>query len=220
MGTDVTIPAAVVEEAERLLSYWGIHGSQPEVVQQWAMHDILPFLRSITGDAEPEPERTRHPVIKRFTHVRCGWTTTDPFTLDVLNDQDVACLGCAGPDPFNYLPEAYGSAVWEHHDGTLWETWAEPDGACTMHRRVITHARIYKSWVNAPDTGEWWVVAEPGTGDLDDNLIVGFDHYWQARAAIPSLRSLFTEQGPAEGIAFRDRRSPAYQLTPPKEGRF
>lgn len=35
----------VQEEAERLLSYWEIHGDNPEAVSKWAMDDLMGFLR-------------------------------------------------------------------------------------------------------------------------------------------------------------------------------
>lgn len=165
-----------------------------------------------TGQSAPE----LHPTLLRFTHVRCGWTTTDPSTLETLNGLDVGCIPCAGPDPTHWVPEAYGRAVWEHRDGTLWETESNEDGEVVRHQPVRTHVQIYKSWVNGP---EWWVVPRPNTGDIDgsDNLIIGFDTYEQALTALPNLRTVFSELGPPDGIAWRDRNDPIYQLTTPKE---
>jgi hypothetical protein len=40
-----------IEEAERLLSYWEIHGDNPEVVTKWAMSDMLPFLRDLLPES-------------------------------------------------------------------------------------------------------------------------------------------------------------------------
>lgn len=37
----------LVEEAERLLSYWEIHGNDPAVVAKWAVEDMLGLLRFI-----------------------------------------------------------------------------------------------------------------------------------------------------------------------------
>jgi hypothetical protein len=38
------------EEAERLLSYWEIHGETPEVVAKWAVSDMLGILRYIVEE--------------------------------------------------------------------------------------------------------------------------------------------------------------------------
>lgn len=38
------------EEAERLLSYWEIHGNDPEVVSRWAIQDMLGLLRFIVEE--------------------------------------------------------------------------------------------------------------------------------------------------------------------------
>lgn len=40
----------LIEEAERLLGYWGIHGSDPEAVAKWAVQDMLGFLRLVVGE--------------------------------------------------------------------------------------------------------------------------------------------------------------------------
>ena len=40
----------LVEEAERLLSYWEIHGETPEVVAKWAVSDMLGILRFIVEE--------------------------------------------------------------------------------------------------------------------------------------------------------------------------
>lgn len=49
---DENIPArpTLKEEAERLLSYWEIHGGQPEVVAKWAITDMLGILRYIVEE--------------------------------------------------------------------------------------------------------------------------------------------------------------------------
>lgn len=47
---DVFTPESLKEEAERLVSYWEIHGEQPEVVARWAMHDLLPFVRRVAEE--------------------------------------------------------------------------------------------------------------------------------------------------------------------------
>lgn len=165
-----------------------------------------------------------HPIIKRVTHVRCGTTFTDPFTIDVMNEQDVACPKCSEVCGANHADceegidcnEPYGDVVWEHRDGTLWLTTSS-GGELVFHRPIRTHVDIYKSWVNGP---EWWIVPRPNTGDIDgsDNLIVGFDTYEQALAAINGkhggLRATFAELcTERDGIAWRDRRNPIYQPT-------
>lgn len=43
----------VTEEAERLLSYWQIHGDDAEVVQRWAVEDLLKFARMVLGSEHP-----------------------------------------------------------------------------------------------------------------------------------------------------------------------
>ena len=40
----------LVEEAERLLGYWEIHGGNPEVVAKWAVTDMLGILRFIVEE--------------------------------------------------------------------------------------------------------------------------------------------------------------------------
>ena len=37
----------VLEEAERLLSYWEIHGDNAEAVTKWAVPDLLGFVRLV-----------------------------------------------------------------------------------------------------------------------------------------------------------------------------
>lgn len=160
----------------------------------------------------------KHAIIKRATHVPCGATFTDPFTLDVLNEMDVACPKCqeeCAVVDCNVCKAPYGVMVWEHRDGTLWETESNGDEVI-RHQRVFTHCVIYKSWVNGP---EWWVRPEPNTGDLDDDHTVGFDHYWQARAALGGVAQIITEIAPGgpDSIVWRDRNNPIYQLTPPEE---
>lgn len=41
----------LLEEAERLLSYWERHGNDPEVVAKWAIEDMLGILRFIVEGA-------------------------------------------------------------------------------------------------------------------------------------------------------------------------
>lgn len=41
----------LLEEAERLLSYWERHGEKPDVVAKWAVQDMLGILRFIVEDA-------------------------------------------------------------------------------------------------------------------------------------------------------------------------
>jgi hypothetical protein len=38
---------ALLEEAERQLSYWERHGNNPEAVAKWAVQDLLGILRYI-----------------------------------------------------------------------------------------------------------------------------------------------------------------------------
>lgn len=45
------IPDEVMEEAERVLGYWEIHGDSPEVVARWALPDLLDLARMIVGEA-------------------------------------------------------------------------------------------------------------------------------------------------------------------------
>ena len=40
----------LLDEAERLLSYWEIHGETPEVVTKWAVSDLLSILRFIVEE--------------------------------------------------------------------------------------------------------------------------------------------------------------------------
>lgn len=40
----------LVDEAERLLSYWEQHGEDPEVVAKWAVTDMLGILRFIVEE--------------------------------------------------------------------------------------------------------------------------------------------------------------------------
>lgn len=171
--------------------------------------DPGPALVGLNGDrSEDDP----HPVIVRATHVHCGTTFTDPFTLEVLNDLDVRCPHCSEecedgecrPIPCR-IP--YGTMVWEHRDGTLWETQANADGEVIRHQRVFTHVKVYKSWVNG---AEWWIQPQPNTGDLDDDHTVGFDTYEHALAALPTITNTIVALGAPEGIAFRPRTVPIY----------
>lgn len=41
---------ALREEAERLLDYWERFGNRPEVVEKWAVSDMLGILRYITEE--------------------------------------------------------------------------------------------------------------------------------------------------------------------------
>ena len=41
----------LVEEAERLLSYWERHGDNPHAVASWAVSDMLGILRYIVEEA-------------------------------------------------------------------------------------------------------------------------------------------------------------------------
>ena len=41
----VLIDAAVIDEAERLVSYWERHGDNPRAVAKWAVDDLLGFVR-------------------------------------------------------------------------------------------------------------------------------------------------------------------------------
>lgn len=43
--------ATLIEEAERLLSYWEIHGDDPAVVAKWAVQDMLALVRRIVDEA-------------------------------------------------------------------------------------------------------------------------------------------------------------------------
>lgn len=40
----------LVEEAERLLSYWQRHGNNPSTVSAWAVQDLLGILRFIVEE--------------------------------------------------------------------------------------------------------------------------------------------------------------------------
>ena len=42
----------VLEEAERLLSYWEQHGNDPTVVAKWAISDMLGILRFIVEESK------------------------------------------------------------------------------------------------------------------------------------------------------------------------
>lgn len=218
--TIAVTPRQVAEAAWSDIKDWVRNGYQPVltvVMEDDSLHDV---------DLSEEPERSEddpHPVIERVTHVRCGTTFTDPFTLDVMNEQDSACPVCCEIGVPNFPPpEAYGELVWEHRDGTLWLTESEDDGEMVKHQPIRTHVQVYKSWTNDPDNGEWWVVPRPNTGDIDgsDNLIVGFDTFEQALAAVSDpvlgLHSTFNDLlGPAfpSGVAWRDRSNPIYQPT-------
>ena len=160
--------------------------------------------------------------IVRYTHVRCGYTTRVRSEMEILNDLDPACPVCSAecnPEDCSPWPCTwpYGEMVWENGDGTIVETYHDGQ-ELTRRQPVRTHVQIYKSWVNGP---EWWVVPRPNTGDLDDNLIVGFDTYQEALDAVTSgeMPALLSELCPADdGIAWRDRNDPIYQTTTPKEG--
>lgn len=177
------------------------------------------------GEGEAEEGPTYHGIV-RYTHVRCGYTTRVRSEMEILNDGDPACPACSGEcNPEDCFPWPcrwpYGEMVWENSDGTMVETYHDGQ-ELTRWQPVRTHVQIYKSWVNGP---EWWVVPRPNTGDLDDNLIVGFDTHQQALDALPNLRSTFAdlygppvEGGIVGGIAWRDRNDPIYQTTTPKEG--
>ena len=41
----------LLEEAERLLSYWERHGNNPEAVARWAVSDMLGILRFIVEES-------------------------------------------------------------------------------------------------------------------------------------------------------------------------
>jgi len=47
MNYDTDPRPTLLEEAERLLGYWEIHGDSPEVVAKWAITDMLGILRFI-----------------------------------------------------------------------------------------------------------------------------------------------------------------------------
>lgn len=49
MSTDDERPT-LKDEAERLLGYWERHGSDPEVVARWAVHDMLDLARRVLED--------------------------------------------------------------------------------------------------------------------------------------------------------------------------
>ena len=172
-------------------------------------------------DGEDEEGPTYHGIV-RYTHVRCGYTTRVRSEMEILNDGDPACPACSEKcNPEDCFPWPchwpYGEMVWENSDGTMVETY--DDGQeLTGWQPVRTHVQIYKSWVNRP---EWWVVPRPNTGDLDDNLIVRFDTYQEALDAVTSgeMPALLSELCPtSDGIAWRDRNDPIYQITTPKEG--
>jgi hypothetical protein len=189
------------------------------------------ILRPTVVEERFEEEGPTYHGIVRYTHVRCGFTTRVRGEMEILNDLDAACPRCSaycreedcrfeGCDGDGTCPIPYGTILWEQADGTIFETFSEDIGhgyEVTLHRQVCTHIHIYKSWVNGP---EWWVRPEPTTGDMDDNLIVGFDTYQQALDALPNLRSTLDDCAAPAGIAWRDRHDPMYQLTPPKETRF
>lgn len=44
------MPEDVTEEAERLISYWEIHGENAEAVDKWAVSDLLAFARMVAPD--------------------------------------------------------------------------------------------------------------------------------------------------------------------------
>lgn len=46
------MPKHLIEEAERLLGYWDIHGSDPEVVARWAVTDLIGFLGEVLAEVE------------------------------------------------------------------------------------------------------------------------------------------------------------------------
>ena len=50
MSTDEYPRPTLLEEAERLLSYWEIHGETPEAVTKWAVSDMLGILRFIVEE--------------------------------------------------------------------------------------------------------------------------------------------------------------------------
>jgi hypothetical protein len=54
LTTQDTLTSVVTlkEEAERLLSYWEIHGDSPETVAKWAITDLLGILRYIVEEAK------------------------------------------------------------------------------------------------------------------------------------------------------------------------
>lgn len=39
------IDPGILDEADRLVSYWELHGDNPETVAKWAVDDLLGFLR-------------------------------------------------------------------------------------------------------------------------------------------------------------------------------
>jgi hypothetical protein len=174
-------------------------------------------------DGEDEEGPTYHGIV-RYTHVRCGYTTRVRSEMEMLNDGDPACPVCSeecNPEDCSPWPcrWPYGEMVWENGDGTIVETYSN-GGEVTRRQPVRTHVQIYKSWINGP---EWWIVPRPNTGDVDgsDNLIVGFDTYQEALDAVTSgeMPALLSELCPAnDGIAWRDRNDPIYQITTPKEG--
>lgn len=51
MGAVTMATDTVQEEAERLLSYWGIHGDDSEAVSKWAVSDLLDFARMVAGES-------------------------------------------------------------------------------------------------------------------------------------------------------------------------
>jgi hypothetical protein len=177
------------------------------------------ILRPSIHDERSEEEGPTYHGIVRYTHVRCGFTTRVRGEMEILNDLDAACPRCSETDPGFPSDAAYGVMVWEQADGTIFET--ESNGQELVRwQPVRTHVDIYKSWVNGP---EWWIVPRPNTGDIDgsDNLIVGYDTFEHAILAVASgeMPATFAELcADKDGIAWRDRRNPIYQTTPPKEG--
>lgn len=178
--------------------------------------DLTDVLDADTDDDPDEDEEgpTYHGIV-RYTHVHCGYTTRKRSEMEILNDGDPACPKCSDNSSPRGIPDyAYGAIVWEMADGTLVETYSNGQ-ELTRWQPVRTHVDIYKSWVNGP---EWWIVPRPNTGDIDgsDNLIVGFDTYQQALDAVTSgeMPALFNELcTDADGIAWRDRNDPTYQIT-------
>lgn len=45
-----TTTETLAEKAERLQSYWGRHGDNPEAVAEWAVSDLLDLLRDVLAN--------------------------------------------------------------------------------------------------------------------------------------------------------------------------
>lgn len=50
VAADADERPTLIEEAERLLGYWEVHGNDPTTVAKWAVEDMLGILRFIIED--------------------------------------------------------------------------------------------------------------------------------------------------------------------------